>query len=306
MNKRLTADIILLLVALIWGATFVVVQNAIDTLPPFSFNGVRFTIASLFLFLIMLIFYRQQLASISRPLIRAGIILGIWLFSGYGFQTVGLLYTTSAKAGFITGLSVVLVPVFAFFILKEVPKWPAITGVMVATVGLYLLTLGDSFILNLGDFLIFLCAISFGMQIVFTGKYAPYHPALALALVQIGTVAVLSFILAFFLEDWRLALQSNILFNRDVAFALLVTAIPATALAFLAQTTFQKFTTSARVSLIFAMEPVFAALTAYIWQDELLSFKGFIGAFLIFLGMILAEIPPGTFSFLKRTKELKS
>lgn len=110
------ADISLLFVAFVWGATFVVVQNAIAFLPPLLFNGVRFAIASILLWIWVFIFERKPL---DKQLIRAGFILGIWLCLGYAFQTIGLLYTTSSKAGFITGLNVVLVPFLSFMILKQ-------------------------------------------------------------------------------------------------------------------------------------------------------------------------------------------
>lgn len=302
MKKSTLADLSLLAVALVWGITFVLVQNAISFLPPHTFNAIRFFIASVFLFLLILMFFRKQLQEVSLKMVKAGVILGIWLFCGYAFQTVGLLYTTSSKAGFITGLSVVLVPLFALILLKERLKWPAIVGVAAATIGLYLLTLGDTLGINRGDLLIFLCAISFGLQIIFTGKYAPNYPSMALSLIQIATVSVLSAISAFFLEDWHKGLQADTLLHPAVIWALLITAIPATALAFLAQTICQKFTSSTHVALIFSMEPVFAALAAILLTNEVLGFKALSGCILIFIGMILSEIKPEQFTLIKNRK----
>lgn len=297
------ADGILLLVALVWGATFVIVQNAIATLPPLTFNGIRFFLASVFLFLFLLMFYRVQLRQLNSKLILSGVILGVWLFSGYAFQTIGLLYTSSSKAGFITGLSVVLVPVFALFLLKQRPKIPAVIGIALATVGLYLLTLGDTLNVNQGDLLVFMGAVSFAFQIIFTGRYAPHFPSLALAFVQILTVAVLSGGAAFFFEDWRTTLTWEALTTPVIYWALLVTAIPATALAFLAQTECQRFTTATRVALIFAMEPVFAAVTAYLFNEEVLSGRALVGCLFIFIGMILAELQPDQVTaWIKRRK----
>ncbi|RXT14679.1 DMT family transporter [Ammoniphilus sp. CFH 90114] len=292
MKKSLLADLSLLLVAFVWGTTFVIVQNAISTLPPHAFNAIRFLLASGLLFLFILLFYREQLRAFSKKMIGSGIVLGIWLFGGYAFQTVGLLYTTSSKAGFITGLSIVLVPLFSLMLLKQRPKWPAIIGVLVATIGLYLLTLSDSLNMNNGDFLVFLCAICFAMQIIFTGKYAPSYPALPLALIQIFTVSVLSAGASFLFENGQTYLNKDILTQNHVLWALLITAGPATALAFLTQTICQRFTTPTRVALIFAMEPVFAALAAFIWTDEVLGFKALSGCLLIFIGMILSELQP--------------
>ncbi|WNC16673.1 DMT family transporter [Brevibacillus brevis] len=291
MKKSWVADVTLLLIAFVWGTTFLIVQQAISALPPNAFNAVRFTIAALFLLIVQLAFYRRSWKQWRGPLIRAGMILGFWLCLGYALQTVGLLYTTPSKAGFITGLSVVLVPLLTLLLMKERVKPAAVVGVILAAVGLYLLTQNQSFSFNVGDILVFGCAICFAMQIVFTGKYAPHYPALPLAITQLGTVAVLSWLYAFFFEDWRLAFDPDILFLPEVATGLIITSIFATALAFLAQTALQKQTSSTRVALIFALEPVFAALTSYVFIHEVLNGRQLIGCLMIFTGMILAELP---------------
>jgi drug/metabolite transporter (DMT)-like permease len=291
MKKQWAADVSLLLVAFIWGTTFVLVQNAISFLEPLSFNGVRFSLAGLFLLIWLFIFHRSQLKMFNIQLLLSGLFMGFWLFSGYAFQTIGLLYTTSSKAGFITGLSVVLVPLFAFFLLKQQPKVNAILGVIIAAIGLYLLTMNGELSINKGDWLVFLCAVSFGMHIVITGKYSSHFPTLLLTITQIFTVAILCVISACFFENWTQMFNAAVFQKAEVWSALLITSLLATAFAFLIQTNFQKFTTATRVALIFATEPVFAALTAYIWADERLSLSGLIGCILILLGMILAELP---------------
>jgi drug/metabolite transporter (DMT)-like permease len=291
LKQQWFADGILCLVAFVWGATFLVVQKAIAALPPNTFNAVRFTIAAVFLLIVLLMFARKQLQQFSLPLIRAGVIIGFWLCLGYALQTVGLLYTTPSKAGFITGLCVVLVPLFSLLLLGDRVKPPAVVGVLMAAYGLYMLTLSQSLTLNPGDILVFGCAICFALQIVITGKYAPVFPPLPLAIVQLSTVAVLSWLYALLFEDWQRAFDPAVIFSSAVAWGLFITSIFATALAFLAQTAFQKHTSSTRVALIFALEPVFAALTSYLWIQEVLTSRQFIGCLLIFSGMILAELP---------------
>lgn len=291
MKKSLFADICLTLVALIWGSTFVLVQNAIASLPPNAFNAIRFFIAALILGSWLLIFERKQLRQLNRSIVLSGLLLGGWLFAGYAFQTVGLLYTSSSKAGFITGLSVVLVPLFSLFLLKQKPTRNALIGVSIATIGLYLLTLTDMTSLNRGDALVLACAIGFALHIIFTGRYSEKFPTLLLTVIQIFTVSILSGLLAFLTEDYALALRIDILGQKDVLIALIITSVFATALAFFAQTSFQKYTTPTRVALIFAMEPVFAAITAYIWANERLSTNALLGCICIFAGMIFAELP---------------
>ncbi len=300
MKKQWVADTSLLAVTFVWGATFVVVQNAISFLEPLSFNAVRFWMAGLFLLLWLLLFHRSQLKQYSMSLLRAGVWMGLWLFSGYALQTIGLLYTTSSKAGFITGLSVVLVPLFSFLFLKQKPAMNAVLGALIATVGLYFLTMDSGeWSINRGDVFVFFCAISFAMHIIVTGNYSSRYPTFLLTVTQIFTVAIMCSVFAFIFEDGTQMWNMAILRQREVWAALIITSLFATALAFLVQTNFQKYTTATRVALIFAMEPVFAAVTAYIWAGERLSTVGMIGCIGILCGMILSEFP---FSLLFRKR----
>jgi drug/metabolite transporter (DMT)-like permease len=251
MKKTSLSDFTLLFVVFIWGSTFVMVQNAISFLEPFSFNAVRFFIAFLLLFIWNLALKGKRKTTWEKGLWLSGTKLGIWLFLGYAFQTIGLLYTSPSKAGFITGLSVVLVPIFSMMLLKQKPSRNALLGVTAATIGLYLMTVVESSSLTLGDFLVFLCAISFAMHIITTAKFAGKYSALPLTIVQIFTVALLSFIFGIFFEDFSVVLNPDVMFRGDVWVALLVTSTLATAFAFLAQTYFQAYTSPTRVAIIF-------------------------------------------------------
>lgn len=305
MKKPILADLSLLFVTLIWGTTFVLVQNAIGFLEPFSFNGIRFLIAAILLILCLVIFEKKQLKQLNLKFILSGVFIGFWLFLGYVTQTIGLLYTTSSKAGFITGLNVVFVPLFSLFLLKQYPSKNALFGVLVATVGLFLLTMTDVTGLNSGDGFVFICAISFALQIIFTGKFSSKYPTLLLTVIQISTVAVLSIISSFIFEDWRKSFNVEILLSKDVLIALIITSVFATAMVFFIQTNFQKYTTATRVALIFAMEPVFAAITGYFWANERLSYSALIGCFLILAGMVFAELPTRKISILRKSKSFE-
>ncbi|WP_042355325.1 DMT family transporter [Bacillus rubiinfantis] len=305
-KKPIMADGSLLFVTLIWGMTFVLVQNAIDFLPPFAFNGFRFLMAAVILIIILLLFYRDQIKQFHFTMAVPGIIIGFWLFLGYVTQTIGLLTTTTSKAGFITGLSVVLVPLFSMVLLKQTPGKNAIFGVLIATVGLFLLTMTDISSLNIGDGFVFICAISFALHIIFTGRYSHRYPTLLLTVIQISTVAILSLVSSFLFEDWESTMKLDILLSQEVVTALLVTSIFATAIAFFIQTNFQKYTSATRVALIFAMEPVFAAITGYYWADERLTYSAILGCSLIFAGMIFAELPGKKVPLLQKNDYLES
>jgi len=292
-GRRWLASSILLLVTAIWGATFVLVQDAIATMPPFTFIAIRFAFATLILLLPMLLHHkgRSELSKLLRGAnLLSGFVLGALLFAGYALQTFSLLYTTSGKSGFLTGLSVTLVPLLAWLILGTRPTRAALLGVSVATIGLYLLAFVSLDALNPGDLLAFLCAIAFALQVVYTGKYSAQATIQHIVIVQLATVALLSGIAALFFEPWLHVILSAQTWQPLVLLALSITAVFATAFAFLAQTHMQRFMTTTSVALIFVCEPIFAAITDYLWNGTILSPRTLLGCVLILSGTLLTEL----------------
>ncbi len=277
---RWVADISLLAVTAIWGLTFVTVKNAIELLPPFSFNFMRFTMASLIMLCLALPFWRRC----SLATVIAGIAIGVFLFGGYSFQTVGLIYTSASKAGFITGLSVILVPIMLTLSSRQLPGAGIIIGAVFATIGLALLSFDGAEKLNRGDFLVLLCAVSFALQIIFVGKFAPHHHTIWLVTWQLITVAFLSGLTAFFVEP---AIKT---ITPPVWRALVITALLATCAAQFVQNYMQRFTTPAHTAIIFTMEPVFAAAFAVLLLHESLSSRTLWGSILILAGIYIAEL----------------
>ena len=213
-----------------------------------------------------------------------GIAIGLALAAGYAFQTFGLRFTTPAKAGFITGLSVALVPIGQAIFLRRPPSLNAVVGVALATVGLGLLSLNAALGVNLGDLLVLCCAVAFAVHILLVGRYAPHWQPLRLAFVQIATVAVVTAALALLLErpiGWPAG---------NVWFAAAFTGLFATALAFFVQSRAQQATTPTHTALIFAAEPVFAGLFSFLLIGEVFLPRQFIGAALIVAGMLVAEL----------------
>ena len=288
-GNRWAANTILLSVAMIWGLTFVIIQDAIDTLPPFAFNGLRFGLAALLLWLYLRLnatkpFRLKQLAGQWTY----GLILGVLLFAAYALQTYGLLYTSSGKSGFITGLSVALVPFLTFIILGHKPKWQSLFGTALAVAGLYIMAFSDLSSINFGDVLTFLCAICFGLQLVYTAKYTSKADTANLVLIQCLTVGILSGISSLLFEP---PIEASVFSSPIVIIALLITSLLATVFAFIVQTHYIKFTTPAHVALIFATEPVFAVIGDFAWNGALLGSAAIIGSALILAGMVLAEVP---------------
>lgn len=272
MSKQLKSDIVLILVTMVWGSTFVIVKNAIQTLPVYNFLFIRFLLA----FLLLAIIFHKKLKNIDNKTLAAASIIGTMLFLGYAFQTMGLKYTTASKSGFITGFSVVLVPILEAVFLKRKPSKPAILGIVLAFIGLILLTTNIDLSINIGDFLTLLCAFAFGMQIVLITKYASTLDTYLLATIQIVVVAVLSGIVSLIFE------KPFIPTSLDVWSAIIITGVFATAFAIVAQNTMQAYTTATHTALIFALEPVFAAIAAFLIAGEVMSFRAILGGIFMF------------------------
>lgn len=283
-NKKvqLLADLALIFVTAVWGATFVSVKEAITHIMPYYFLAIRFGLATL----ILLIVTNRRLKKMTWPLLGKGVLIGLMLFAGYAFQTIGLQYTSASNAGFITGLSVVLVPVILALTTRKLPLLIPALGIISATLGLGLLTINSSLKFNLGDILTLFCALAYALHILLVGKFSPNNDSFILATVQIGTVAVASTISALFLEKAPLASS----FNSQVWEAILITSVLATALAFFLQTWTQKYTSPTHTAIIFTTEPVFAALFAFLVGGESFVFKQGLGALCILLGMLASEL----------------
>ena len=277
---RHKANLALLSVAFIWGITFVVVKDALDYIGPYYFLAIRFAMAFLFLLAV----YFRRMAGISAKELGAGVFIGLFLFGGYSFQTVGLQYTGAANAGFITGLSVVLVPLFAVFSSRRLPSAVLCAGVLCSVTGLALLSLNDSLSFNYGDLLVFFCAVCFAGHILMVGKYTARYSSIRLTVIQIGTVSAISLLAGMSVETMPGTITG------PVWTALLITAIPATSLAFLIQNRVQKYTSATNTAIIFTMEPVFAGLGAFLLAGEVLSYRQLAGCILILAGMLAAEL----------------
>jgi drug/metabolite transporter (DMT)-like permease len=279
--------VLLLAVAAIWGLTFVQVKDAVEVYPLFAFLAVRFAIATATLAPVA----GRRLRTLGGAGWRAGIVLGGLLAVGYTLQTAGLARTTVSAAGFVTGLYVVLTPVFGLLLFRVRVPLGAWIGVGVATLGLALLS-GVEAGSAAGDLLVLGGAAAFALQIVFLERWAPRFDVLALTLAEMVTMFLGFLAVALLLGE--LAVPRG----WTVWGALVVTGVFASALAFLVQTWAQRRTSATRVAVIFAMEPAFAAFFGYTLAGDRLGPVGWIGCGVIMLGIVLAE--PAAASALRR------
>jgi drug/metabolite transporter (DMT)-like permease len=276
------AELGLALVCLLWGSTFVLVKNALDDISPALFLGIRFGIAAAVLGIVFTL--RRKPGRLSW---KGGVIAGLFLFAGYFLQTLGLRFTTAAKSGFITGLYIVLVPLLVAAVYRRAPGKSEVAGFVLATIGMGLLTLTTArFEIAFGDALTIGCAFAFAVHILLLGHYSERTPTEWLTLLQVGTCAIVA------LSTCRLLEVPFVRWSPGVVAALAVTSLLATALAFYVQTWGQKYTTPTRAALIFSLEPVFAWITSYVFENEVLTARSLTGAMCILAGILVVELKP--------------
>lgn len=280
--KELGADFLLLMVAIAWGSTFFVVQTAVNETPVYTFLFWRFSLAGLLMALISF----KQLRYFNLDVLKAGALLGLFMFLGYAFQTFALTYTYSSTVGFITGLSVIVVPFATYLIFKQKASMFSTLGAIIAATGLYFLTLNNALGLSLGELYAFVCAIMFALHIVFTGHLSRKHNIYLLVTIQFFMVGVCSFVGGLVMEGSIVPPRVDSLFINAIA----ITVIFATIFAFWVQTAMQRFTTAAKTAIIFTMEPVSAGIFGYFFANELLTFPQICGAVMILGGMLIAEL----------------
>ena len=278
MSQRGKAEILLVVNTFIWGSTFVVVKGALSDASPFPFLAARFTLAGLLMWLVM------SRGRVERKAMLPSLVLGILLFAGFAFQTWGLILTSPSKSAFITGASVILVPVLSLISGYRM-RAANFSGAVLGLAGLYFLVLpaGVSAV-NRGDILTLLAAISFAVHIILVGSYTRRFSFQQLAPGQVLVAGALATLAGPFGPAWVVH------WSGRLVFAVVVTAVFATAFAFGSQVWAQQYTPPAHTALIFTLEPVFAALTSWLVIGERLGGKVLLGSVLILGGMVVSEI----------------
>ena len=270
-------------IAAVWGLTFPMVDDAVDRIPVMTFLAYRFIPAGL----LVAVVAGRRLRTLGREGLMRGLVMGTFLTAGYIFQTMGLERTSPSHGGFITGLFVVLTPLFGALLFGHRSGSTMWAAVAIATIGLFLLTGGQPGEATFaGDALTFLCACSFAFHFLVTGDAVKKHDVIALLAVQLtlcGVVALVAALVAGDLEIPR---------SGEVWSALLVTSLVASALGFFVQTYAQQHASPARTALILASEPAFAGLFSYLLAGETLTLIGWLGAALIMGAIVLIEAAP--------------
>lgn len=293
--KKYFGEGALLFNTLIWGGTFALIKSAFQDISPSLFLSLRFSLATL----LLLPFIIKVLRNVNKQTIVAGSILGIFYFTGFAAQSVGLNLTTATKSGFITGTFVVFIPILQLIIEKRIPKWFNVLSVILVLLGLIMLSsrgenvieflsqLGSDF--NLGDFLTLICALLFAFQVVYVDVFTKKYDYLPMVFIQLFITGLGGFILtALFSLTGIEIIKFN--FNNNLFFAIIYTSVFASILATIIQLKFQKNVSPTKAGIIFSIEPIFAAIFAYFLLNEKISNFGLIGCVLIFAGLIISEV----------------
>lgn len=288
MRKAYLADTMLIFVTFVWGVMFVFLKEAVAVMPVMTHLAVRFFIAAILMWIVYAFLKNKE--PFSAAALKRGTVMGVLLFLGFLFQSVGLKLTSASNTGFITGLCVVLVPILGAAIYKiKLPR--AVTaGVCIALVGLAVMSLRFNEPMHIGDLIVFFGSFGFAFHILVTERFSVQHQPFLLAGIQITVAAFLNLIAAVCFEDFGQVFRPEIWANFYVLRALFIGGVLATAFAFWAQTHFQRYTSATHTAIIFASEPVFAAAAAIAIGGESLSLQTLAGGALILSGILLAEL----------------
>jgi drug/metabolite transporter (DMT)-like permease len=297
-NKVYQADLMLLLTAAIWGSAFVAQRVGMNHVGPLTFNGIRFALGALVLVPVMA-WRNSRDQGISEgslfKLIYGGLITGVVLFAGATLQQVGLVYTTAGKAGFITGLYVVFVPVFGMFfgLRLSIGGW---VGVGLASAGLYFLSVTESFTLAPGDFWVLLGAIFWAVHMLILSRLSPKLDTIKLACAQFTVCAFLSLSGAVLTET--LTLEGL----KGATVPILYGGILSVGTAYTLQVVAQKDAPAIHAAIILSLEAVFSAIFGWLILGEVIDNRGIIGCVLMLAGMLIVQLCPMTIFKVKVTQ----
>lgn len=280
MNRQLRANFFVGLVALFWGSTYFLTKIGIGLLEPFNLTTLRFGAA----FLVTAVFFHKRILKFDKTTLKYSGILGILAFISVLTMTIGVKYTSASNAGFLISLSVVMIPVISVIFLKKKIKFRLLVSVILATIGIVLLTLNDQLTINKGDLLCIICALAFALQVIVMERIPKNADSVAIGALQMGIIAVMNGLISFTTESFK--------FPHDIKLwgVIIILGIFCTAVCYIMQIYALKDTSAIQAGIILSLEPVFSAFFAFIFLGELLSTKGYAGAALLFVSVILAGV----------------
>lgn len=281
MQER-TAIFMLMLTTVVWGSGFVMTDIGLDYLSPYQLMAGRFILAAI----LLVIIFSYKLKNLNKRILIKGIILGAILYTGFVLQTVGLNYTTPSKNAFLTAVNVLIVPIIAFVIYKRKFDRFEIFGALSALLGIGLLSLQNSFSMNIGDVLTLLCAVAFAFDIFYTNKFVKNEDAILLTVIQFVSAALFSVVFVLVFDRIPTTIEPGGIYS------IVYLAIFSTIIAYLLQNIAFQYTTATKAAIILSMEALFGTIFSVIFLSEQLTLRMTMGAFFILLAIIVAEVKP--------------
>ena len=279
-KKAIYADLILLLVALLWGTTFVGGKYALNYFTPLYIIAIRFIMA----FTMMAIGFRKELMTLTRKDIKGGAIVGTVLFIAFATQLVALQYTAAGKQAFLAGTYVVMVPFISWWLHKKRPDTSSFVGAFICFMGIGLLTLNDSLSIGFGDSLTLFSSMFFAGHIISNGYFVDDIGPVKLTIVQFGTVALLSTIAALIFEPFPQGVAAKGIY------AVIYLGVLCTGVAYFLQTIGQKYALSTHTAIILSLEAVFGSVLALFILGEVFTFKMVLGCASILIAILIIEL----------------
>ncbi|MCI0450145.1 MAG: DMT family transporter [Chlorobi bacterium] len=283
---RLKAELLLFFVATIWAGTFPIVKVSMLTIPPFYFIGIRFLLGAV---LFTVIFFNKLQLKDSN-ILKAGLVLGFFQMVGFGSQTIGMIYTSASNSALITGITILIVPFAQFLIIKKPVLFENWIGVLIVTIGLFLLTQPHLNGINIGDLITLICPFAWAFYIIYVDVYTNKYDIETLIFLQLWFVTLVSFALGFILEDFSL-----INFTANDLLSFLYMGILATFLTTILLNKYQKMTSPIRASIIYTWEQPAAVMFSVIFINEYFNYLQIIGGVLMIGGILFSE----TFEYIK-------
>ena len=280
MKTQTKADLALLMVTIFWGASCLLLKLGLEDIQAFNLIAVRFICA----FILAAAIFYKRLMKVDRKVIGYAAILSGLLFSVQVSMTYGVKYTTVSNAGFLTCLAGIFVPIILFTVLKQKVERKVILSVFMAALGVYMITIKGQYQFNIGDILCVLCSFAFAAYIIVTDKLTKGVDSLSLGILQLGFVGLYGGVFSIFLE------QPKFPATPTSWGAILALSVFCTAFAFIAQTIAQKHTSPTHTGLIFTLEPVFTAIFAFAFLNEVLTKAAYFGGGILLLSILLVEL----------------
>lgn len=300
MSKQVRADGILILVTLCWGVSYLLMDISLEELDPFTLNAFRFLGA----FAIAALVSFKKIRTVNKTTLKYSLLVGFALVFVYIGATFGVKYTSLSNSGFLCALTVVFTPILAWLFFKKAPGKKLTFVVILCFIGIALLTLGDDFSINMehlkGDMLCLMCAVAYAADLLLTEKAVSHEEvdAYNLGVFQLGVTGALNLIMALIVETPQAPK------TMEVWSAVIFLSVFCTGVAFVLQPVAQQYTTASHVGVIFTLEPVFAAVVAYFFAGEILSFKAYLGAALMLASIFIMEIDFKTLKKKKKAEEV--